>query len=77
MPPNMPNLIHVFPQRQRDALFRWGSKKGRERERVGERGACINMLSLTEAIKECESFPSILRRKSATIFSRTYIQLVM
>lgn len=49
MPPNMPNLIHVFPQRQRDALFRLGLKRERERER--ERGACINMLSLAEAIK--------------------------
>lgn len=43
LPPNMPNLIHVFPQRQRDALF-WKTEEKKK-------GACINMLCHAEAIK--------------------------
>ena len=87
LPPNMPNLIHVFPQRQRDALFRWGLKREREperarepereRERERERGMHQHAVSGWSYTKECENFPWILTRKSTAIFSRMSILLVM
>lgn len=65
LPPNMPNLIHVFPKRQRDALF-----LGRRPEK---KETCINMQCHAKAIKrDSFSFLLIQPGTSAAIFSRTY-----
>lgn len=60
LPPNMPNLIHVFPKRQRDALF-WLKDENKNE-------ACINMLCHAKAIKRHCAFLLIQPGKVSCYF---------
>lgn len=63
LPPNMPNLIHVFPKRQRDALF---SKRKRRKKHA-----------MSKLQKEMPVFSSAVTMQMQDLFSARHILYFM